>query len=243
MALTFFWRCEGATLDHPGDDFSVGDITANLVTATIGTGAARIGTNGLDCPTASNSAQFDSSGTVLVDRTEGAIGFWVRANTSWPVANQWIAWADDGTGQNYVRIGSAGSGNVRLQIGTATGPTNISLNTTGGPITTGNWFFIIGRWNHTANSRAIEVYDNAMSLDAGSTEDLITSWTLPTADLADTSRPRFGDLGGTDDDLNLDNIFIADAYDEPIEDNALIESYTQYGVSAGSGKLRPQAML
>jgi hypothetical protein len=110
MALTFFWRCEGTTLDGT-HDYSAGGTTATgSSSAAINATAARVGTNGVQAPTASDYYSLSATG---IYGTTGAAAF-----SLYVAGGTWVADAVpfllDGTG-------GAGSSNDRVRVTTVTG--------------------------------------------------------------------------------------------------------------------------
>lgn len=229
MALKFFWRCEGTTLDGT-HDYSAGDTTATLTSgAAINTDAARIGTNGLDCPTIGDYASFAISSGDLISQSVGALAFSFRlvaflpsnslfqaknsANSS-QITVQMIG-TDDATGRELqfrIRL----HGGIDKSVGTTAA--NLALNT---------WYAVVCRWDEPANDMRIEVYDAAGSLITA-VEDLATNFDQPTG----LDSLRIGEtLNFGSSDFHIDNVFIADTYAEPLENFLDITSYTEYGAS------------
>lgn len=229
--LTFFWRCEGTTLDGT-DDFTVGDNTATA-TGTADATAMRVGTNGCLVDAISEDFRFDNSTTPIVPVAEGSMGFWLQFPSALP---------GDGSQIYTARAAAAATDALQIRYDVAndldwrianTAAGAIVLPTTGGQVTTGTWYFIIVRWDDAANDRRIEIYNTSMSL-IDSAEDLATDFTPP-GTLNHTSFPRMGDISAQDVDIYFDNVFISDNYSEPIEDNATITSFTQYDDGTGGG--------
>jgi hypothetical protein len=236
MALTFFWRCEGATLDGT-DDHSAGDTTATLVTGgAISAAAVRIGTNGLLRPASQvGGANFDSDsifpGTIAAPSdTVGAMGFSFYNVTAVPAASGDLYGATfvGTTATNKINIQTGSGGNMRLVIGSATSG-SLTLTTTGGAITANNWFGVVARWNIAADDRRIEIYNSSGTL-VDSIEDLTT-------DLAANCPEEIKSVAGwscgkcvagNTNDIYFDNFFVGNTYDEPIQNKLTITSYTEY---------------
>lgn len=232
MPLKFFWRCEGTTLDAT-HDFTAGDTTAALNSAAaINTDAAKIGTNGLDIPSSADSAQFAVSAADLIDMNEFAIGFWLRL-------------VDFTDGANVVKIDNSASSNMHFRVNQTgadtatgreldfrlrfTGGSNIGFATASADLQLNEWVFVVFRCDAALNDRRFEIYNNDLTLRTAN-DDLTTDWDVATG----INQLKIGDIGGTTTDYHIDNFFIADAYDEPLQDNANITSFTEYG--AGSGE-------
>lgn len=228
-SVNFFWRAEGTTLDGT-DDFSAGDITATIGgTAAINTDAAFIGTNGLDIPSSSDYALFSISSGDLLDVDTGAIALWFRLNvfggatlfTATQIAQPshnitiWPSGTDDATGREIsFRIRRAGA-------------INLTLTTTDADLALNTWYFLVARFDEPNNDRRIEIYNDDGSLRTAR-EDLDTNFDQP----GTLDQMQIGDGSGGSGDLHLDNIFIADDYNEPLEDKMNITSWTEYEASA-----------
>ena len=121
---------------------------------------------------------------------------------------------DDSTGRELLlRIRMAGGANVTL----ATTAADLQLNTQ---------YFVVARWDEPNNDRRLEVYDSAGSLITA-VEDLTTNYDQPSG----INELRIGRTSGMNNDMHIDNVFIADAYAEALEDFYNITSYTDYGVN------------
>lgn len=225
MALKFFWRCEGTTLDGT-HDFTAGDNAATLSsTAAINTDAARIGTNGLDIPSSNDAAEFTISSNDLISTAGGSAAFSFRVTT----------WGNGAV--IFTAVGTAGNDHIRVELGTTdelifrhrvSGTSNLTLTTTAANIATGTWYSVVIRWDPSAEDRRIEVYDDAGSL-IQAVEDTTTAFGPQT----DLIALRIGETAGVACDVHIDNVFIADTYAEALEDFLHITSYTEYGVAAG----------
>lgn len=223
MAVTFFWRCETETLDAT-HDFSAGDTTAAAnATPSISATAALVGSNG---------ALFDSVGdqyrflpTSLISPTVGSAALLfhfptaLAANIHGFFFSRGIASSNDN-----LRIEITATDELALVIRNATAG-SVSLPTTGVNLQTATTYGVVIRWDQPNNKRRIEVYDATGTL-IQAVEDLVTAFTAPAA-LDETV--RFGDFGGMLGTCYVDNVFLADTYDEPLEDNLFITSWTEYG--------------
>lgn len=226
MALSFFWRAEGLTLDAT-HDFTAGDNTGTVNSgALINTDAAFIGTNGLDLPTTADFVFFTVSSGDLIDASEGAIGLWFRIVTFGAGRSLFVA-NNTGAPNNHIRLYMTGTDELELKIRLVAGA-DVTLTTTAADLATATWYFVIARWNAVTEDRRIEVYNDDMSL-RHAVEDLTTAFDAPTG----IDVLSWGDNLGIAGDHHQDNMFIADTYAEPLEDFSEITSFTQYGAAGG----------
>lgn len=223
-SVNFFWRAEGTTLD-PTHDFSVGDTTATLnSTAAINTDAARIGTNGLDIPSSSDHYSFVISSGDLMHPGTASIALWFRivtfggsffssTLTSNPSTNitAFLSGTDDATGRE-VTLRNRLAGNL-----------NVTLSTTAADLALNTWYFLVARYDEPNNDRRIEIYNSDGSLRTA-VEDLTTDFAQATG----IDNLAVGEATGATADLHLDNIFIADDYNEPLQNKMNITSWTEY---------------
>src|SRR5688500_7419965 len=109
MALNFFWRCEGTTLDGT-HDFSAGDTTATATnTPAISATAAKIGSNGALFDSGSDRYAFTP--TSIISTTAGAVGFWLQFPTAFPASGGAYVFYSQGTNSNdYIRIETLSGG-------------------------------------------------------------------------------------------------------------------------------------
>lgn len=227
MALTFFWRCESATLDGTHDYTAFGATTPG---ETVGTpvydsAAAKYGTNGLNIGTLDQERWSDGDPRDLLTNLEGAIGVWLRWPST-PVNADLMIYARGTTNfDDYVGIEVTGD-ELRLQT-SRNGGSVMNLATTGVNLAANNWYFVKIAWKSSTNYRRIAVWNTSMSL-IESVVDSSTDWSasLPT----DVFGVRVGDASGTFIG-HIDNVFFADTFDEPFENWADIASYTEYGAS------------
>lgn len=229
MALTFYWRCEGTTLDGT-HDYSVGDTTATLVGgAAINSTAGLFGTNGLECPTNGDYAEFSISSHDLLRPAEGSIALGFRIVT-------WLAgctlFRTQGTAANdHIRIEMSGTDEIAVFCrNSGTGTTTIT--STDWNLSTSTTYFIIVRWHDTNNVFRAECYNSDGSA-RGTPVEFTSAFSTP----VDLTVIRWGEnvAFGTVN-FHLDNLFCADTYAETLENNLTITSYTQYGgAAAGRG--------
>lgn len=236
--LTFFWRAEGTTLD-PTDDFSAGDTTAtaNNSPAISATGA-RVGSNGMVFDGVSE--RYDFNPASILTPGEGAVGGWFQFPSVFPGTGSANVFLVRGTNSNdYVRITTQSVVSERRLtfVIRNNGGSDLTLQMSAGNLTAGNWYFFVGRWNSSIDYRSIAAYDTTMTL-VNETIDNTTDFTANVpADFASTSGLRLGDTTGTTGTLYIDNVFAASNYDEPIQDNATITSYTAYDAGGGTSGL------
>ena len=231
MALTMFWRCEGATLDGTHDYNAYGSITASATgSIAINSDVVRVGSNSIDAandvtdlyniPSAALSSLFTG--------TEGSIGLWV-----YPVVFAQY-------GRFFAVAGSAGGDKIELMLDGTSGSGDLEftamysvdgvgeeyLTTTTVNGSTGNWYFVVLRWSST-NVR-LEVYNTSLSLvqavESGE------SWSNQT-NLSSSCSIGTWDSSAL---FHLDNVFIGSDYDDAATfvTKAEITSYTEY---AGGG--------
>jgi hypothetical protein len=229
MALLFFWRCEGTTLDGT-HDYSAGDTTATLNSgALINTDAARFGTNGLDIPTASDTARFNAAS--IINGAEGSVALSVRFTTFASGRSLLMAFGTNVLDQ--IRIETTGTDDAtgrELRVRhrtTAGGAENVVIATTAADLELNVWYGVVARWDTTADSLKLEIYNSDGSLRTEvSSSSAITAQT-------DIVNLWWGEDGAGAIDMHMDNLFIADTYEEPLEDFLDITSYTEYGAAGG----------
>lgn len=239
MALLMNWRCEGTALDAT-HDFSIGDVSASAINdATIDAAAARLGTNGVRVvATAGNDARFNFNSAGLFDNVEMALGCWVRFPTTFPVSRTFFV-IRDAAQNNALRLTTLPSGgNFQFEI--ESNNVNYGAELTGLGAVPDAWYFLLGRFNVAIGIRA-EVYNTAGSLiGIGELPGEFDPPTL-TADAAGL-RVGFPNVGAQE--AWLDNVFIANSYYEPIQNNIFNTSYTQYnGAPAALPRLPRLALM
>lgn len=239
MSLTFFWRAEGTTLDGT-HDFTLGDTTASMINSgSISATAARIGSNGVLAPaTFAGGAGFNLANDGIFPGTLSspsdlvcAFGFsFYWATSVFASAGSVVGFKFQGTATNdHIQVlSTSGGANLTLRIRNSVNGF-VDLTTSGGAITANAWFAVVCRVNFATNSRKIEIY-NASGTLVDSAVDTSTSLSSyvpidikPTAGLILGQKPA-----SHTNDAYFDNFFIADTYNEPIESNLTITSYTNY---------------
>jgi hypothetical protein len=227
-APTLYWRAESATFDGT-DDFSAGSttLTSNGSPTFVSSPAPRAGTN---------SVLFDGfleyyslPLASIFSITEGSYSMAFRL----PVwgAESLGSMQETATPSDHINVftsGTDGAGGVSVNIrDAAEGQLTLSTGDIG--LSAGEWYSIIVRWHQANQDLRVEVYDAAADIIDFAEDLAVTAAFFATG--IDTL--FLGDLG---DDLDVlyDQVFIADAYDEPIEDFLGIGSYTEYGGAGGS---------
>jgi hypothetical protein len=107
--------------------------------------------------------------------------------------------------------------------------TNVTVVTTGGLIVPNTWFSFVARWDHPGQRRRIELYDDAGVL-LNFNENTVTAFDAP----LEITGVTFGKNTSTVQEAYVDNCFIGDTYDEPIQNNFHIVEFGDY-VGAGGG--------
>lgn len=237
-APTWFWRAEGTTLDAT-DDFANGSGTVTLNSAaSISPTAALVGANGLWTNGLVHQARIDST-TAMFDTGEGAIGFLFHV-TSWAGGSPIVVVSTGGANQYGVKIqGISGAGNITCYAGDADGGA-VEATTTVGNLLPNVTYGAICRWDHAANTLRIEAYS-----DPTGTPTLIegvsntSGYTEPTS-LSTSEGFRLGDMAGLGFTGYFDNVFVSKDFDEPIQDNFAITSFTQYGGGGSESSALPK---
>lgn len=188
--ITFWWRCEGTTLD--GDlDYTAGDGVATLNDgATISDAAEKYGTNGLLIDNGWENCEFSVSSDDIISSAKGRIGFWL-ANAS--LGNGGIIFSINYSAGFYVYSDSDGSlhtywndgVNERNQAGNA------------GDVTTGSFQWFEVEWDTTANTIKVWV-DNSLKVSETEAIDAFSETGL-----------YFGHTSGSGGALAIDNIMIS----------------------------------
>lgn len=223
MALTLYARCEGATLDGT-HDYSAGDTTWTLLSAAaFNTSGAKIGTNGLNCPSGDDYAALDAASIVVP--AAGCFAFWFRP----------VTWSD-GTWLLNLQ-GTAGGDRINIEFGStdelyfrhvAAGDHNILIGPTAANLTTGNWYFVQCKWSSAQDDMQLKVWDASGTL-LDTLENLSAGISVAPADIATIN------VGtqGTSMQVDADNIFAGSAYADDFFAKRDITSYTQYAEGAG----------
>jgi hypothetical protein len=238
MALRFFWRCESTTLDGT-DDYSASDTTATANGAvSLDAGASRVGTNGILVGGGGQHYRFDNT-TIGNDlTTEGSMAFSYRVTAN-PAGLADFGVILRGAGSNdyfktrIVNSYTGDAGTVRFVTRSSdTGGAEVSLNPSSGAnaLADATWYGVVVRWDQVNSLRRLEVYDSA-----GALIEAVENTSAFVAPISFTSSTgiRIGEDSGFAVTAHIDNVFIADAYDEPLEDYLDITSYTEYGGGGG----------
>lgn len=220
MSLTFFWRCESTTFSGT-DDYSAGDNTPTANGGVVLSNTqARVGTNSIYAEEFTKYFAFDLAS--IFDITEFAFGFSVyfESVNSGAILAQFT---DASEGDNRIRVSVSGD-EINVEVSKQF-ETAVNITTTGVNLTTGGWYGIIVRGSSTNQDIRLEVY-NASDTLIEAVENTSTGSAAWPSGLVDTL--HLGDEGAASPAAYLDNIFLADAYDEPIEDNFTISAYGNY---------------
>ena len=228
MALTFFWRCEGTTLDGT-HDYSAGATTGTANNApSIDSSVYKVGSNSVLA--AGSSDYYAFTPTNIWTGTAGSVGYWFRGTT---IANdgRTLLVLRGAHFNDHIFIDTTGGGRPRLVIrNSANGTAVLALSTQ--TLSTGTWYFLTASWDVSATSRRIAVYDSSGTLLEAS-EDTSTDFTgnFPATI---TESVRIGANVGTFG--NIDNVFIGSAYADytAFVANRDITSYTSYDVGGSS---------
>ena len=239
MALKFFWRCEGETLDGT-HDYSAGDTSATATgTASISATAVRVGTNGVLFDGGAG-AYYGFDPASIFSTAEGSAAFLfklTRSNGGYPFLVRGTS-ANDKIGVNFLGSSGTTTGNIRLSIRKSTG-SEVNVDTNSGNLAQNVWYGCVIRWKSATTAMAIEIYTVG---DSGTTITLVDSATgtygsdnIP----VDLTSFRVGECdGGANMDGYIDNVFVSNTYAEALETKLLITSYTEYA----GGSILPHAM-
>ena len=253
MALTFFWRCEDTTLDAT-HDYSAGDTTASLINSgALDAAASYRGTLGKLKPDGfSGGALFSVASIYPGTHTApadgvGAFGCVAR----WPSGTRQIT----GVTQVVRVYNAALTEGIEIQctnsannIGIRSVKSGVGtylINTSGGQVASNTWLGIVARFDYPGNRFRLEIYnaatgallDSVETTGAGNFSGQNFDYYAPSA----LSWWSFGVGTGTAGfPLHADNFFVGNTYDEPIQENFGIASYTEYGVSQAAGNLHLQ---
>jgi len=215
--ISFYWRCESATLD-PTHDYSAGDTTAVGSTgARLSAAGAKLGTNGLEAYATDGYYSFTSTNIVSV--FSGSVGFWFKY-TTWV---QGDAVFNCPFSEGYIQIQTgATQGTLQGKLRN-TGYGDANVNTSTSPMLSNTWYFLVLRWDHTTDLLKIEVYNENLTLRE-STQMALT-WPPPLNDHTEFA------FGTWEMRICVDNIFISQSYSEPLQNYALYTSATQLAPS------------
>jgi hypothetical protein len=245
MALRFFWRCEGTTLDGT-HDFTAGDSTATVQgTVSIDAAAANIGSNGILVGAGNSHYRFDNTdgASQIVNRSEGAIAFWFRITTN-PSGLAPILQARGINANDYIAFQlnngfATDTGIARLQYrSTDTGnPGTVNVIATGTGMSLNTWYFGVIKWD-AATGTAIEVYNSSGTLIQSATS--AGAFVAP-LDFNLNTGLRIGEAAGISMVGHIDNVFIGSEYEDGdiFVTNRSITSYTAYDAGGGGASIVP----
>ena len=223
MALTFFWRCESATFSGT-DDHSAGDSTPTATGTPDYTTPSFVGTNSL-YSIGTEYVTFDSASIYLEAAGSAAFSFYIA---DWNTDVELLGFHDASVANNHIKVSVSGTGVADGEIGLyirKSGSVNTSIVTTSANLSTSTWYSCVIRWSDTADDVKIEVYNAAGTL-LDSAENLSVGDAF--SGLIDEFRVGNVSASGSFN-VNIDNVMVANDYNEPLEDNLDITSYTLYG--------------
>jgi len=205
----FWWRAEATdfsgtngTLDYALTD-DVGTVESS---AAINSAAAKIGTNGLDCPSGDDNVRFDIPADL---DDEGLFAAWVRFVDYEAEDDIFRLYAVSGTNEMRIRMYGTDELKVTWDDG-GTGRDNVI--TTDANISLNTWYFIEFAWKTSTNYREIKV--NGVTPTGGLSSATIGSFASATL------YGYFGNtLAGGTPDFHMDNMMLftdstVDAYTE-----------------------------
>jgi hypothetical protein len=235
---TWFWRAEGTTLDSTDDlPNDMGSITLNAE-ASISETAALVGSYGLWTNGLLHQGRADATSTVF-DPNEGLLAFLLRI-TQW-AGGQTIALIGPSSSNQYgVKLeGLNGSGNMACFVGDADSPPARAV-TTVNSLSQDVTYGVICRWDAAAGTLRIEVYSNPTGTPSLIQGVSYTSGYTAPSSLAGEGALKLGDASGLGFTGYFDNVFAAKDFDEPIQDNFAITSFTQYGEGGSESSALPK---
>lgn len=241
MALTFFWRCEATALDSILD-YSAGDRTGSTINGGIlSTAAARVGSRGLERPASvAGGCNFTAvnifPGNIAApDDAVGAIAFSLMYSGA----------VYQLTGSNICQFRGIGT-NDYLSFSTQPGGKFGFGMRKSAPLATmavvstlvllpDVWYGIIGRFDIPNDKVRLEIYDAAGTLLEGIDwldGDLAPYVPLDISNGTNGWRMGFFATSWTSP-IYMDNGFVGNTYDEPIQNFFTIEDFTQYNPVTG----------
>jgi hypothetical protein len=229
-----FWRCEGTTLSGT-DDKSTGDTTAAATGgAVISAAAERIGTNGLLLAAAAATCDFRFDPIAIVVQTsEGAYGCWAYMAGNDIDANI-IVYRDAGA-NDAIRLQIDVGNFVTFQYETGGALSEWIINWHA--LARDTWYFLIARWDVVGSRQRIEIYDtNGVLIALLQDTDALTACAISDS----ATGLRFGLSATITQTLHMDNVFYADDYEEPLQNNMFITSFTAYN---GTPSQLPQLVV
>ena len=231
MAIKLFWRAQTTSFDATHDRL---DGTARTWTAVESVSLdAAAGYNGNGVLATAGLSYYYINPDSIVPAAEGAIGFLIRFPTAFPTFGDRFTLLPT-TGNQRIQIGLNGSSKFRLRLINSAN-TTYDLTTTA-TFTAGNWYGVVARYDTVNNKRSIEVYAPDGTLiekvdDVATNYGSLGDWGTPTQGL------KLCNIGSATNTAHYDNLFIADSYDELIQNNFAITSYTEYDDGTGNYSL------
>ncbi len=248
MALTFYWRAENSTTLDGTHDYSANDTTAFNTLASFSGAAAYKGSYGILLP-ASTAANYKVSATDIINNAAspassvGSAAFMIKfAGAIQTTTGLYYGFRPIDIGSSVDSIQTItgaddGSGAMKFQLAIGNVSVTAYLSTSEYCIDADNWYAVVVRWDIPGNRRRIEVYNTAGTL-VGLGED--TSTNLGSYAPGLLTEIRWGRTAGHANDVYLDNMFVADAYDDITATYVLnMTSYTEWGTLGSSPLLLP----
>ena len=260
MALKFFWTCDSTTFDS--DDYSAGDSTPSVLnTVSIDGSAARVGSAGILLESGTSgtygfalgglvtSALMDSTGSTRCTDLVCSVGLSMYINGSKTdttgVIEGFVLQGNDTSNQFGLLTNSSGAGSLGLTLrGTGTGLATIVL--TDSNVTVDAWHGIVARVDIPNDKMQLELYNAS-----GSLVEMVDQTQIGSPDLAEYAPYLDSDASNglrlgkaTQAHVTyIDNVFVGNAFDDPIQNYFTISSYSQYGVSGIAPKAGFYRML
>jgi hypothetical protein len=237
MALTFCFLCyDGTDTLDATHEYSAGDTTGTRSSSAVYDAAIKFtGSYSLDCPSASDNITFASASIWDNGASyQNVVAFAFYIETWVDVAIICSFYQAAATNNHFmVRMaGTSGTGNLSLRTSVSgVGSTTVTL--TGNHIALSTWYFCIARTDKGNTTIRLELYDATGSPLDSAENTGVTATHFPTT--IDTI--AFGGIGGYATNLHEDSFFVANAYNEAIEDYLDITSYTQYGAGGGNSNM------
>lgn len=172
---------------------------------TISSDVDRTPTNGIDIPSSNDYFTLDAdaggSADEIINRAEGQIAFWIYINTGGTGSGLFQYYAGD----SFIRLRMQNSG-TNVQIGYSTDGSTTNVTTPLGALTTGTWYWIVGKWKTATDNLGVYVYNTSGTLVDSATAN-------PPATITDTSPTiEIGESFATACDYWMDTIIVTNSY-------------------------------
>lgn len=226
---TFFWRCEGTTLDAT-HDHSAGDTTATAFSAiAIDATSALVGSNGCNANAGSDD-NYNFASASIFSTAQGAAAFKVQVKT-WGDDTSILSIYNAGAPSDQIILELEGTDELLMRHRVNGGDNNTHTTSASNLVINTTYIFVI-RWNVSTSTRRIETYTSGGTLIEG-----ISATSPALSAQGALTIFEFG-TGGGGGRFWLDNLVVGDAYADPVETWANYTSYTQIGGSSNA----PRAM-